>query len=45
MFYHYYYAANISVADPDPVGSRHFWSDPDWNEWGRIRIWFRIPGY
>jgi hypothetical protein len=29
-----------SVADPDPVGSGPFWSDPDPDVWERI--WFRI---
>jgi hypothetical protein len=27
-----------SVADPDPVGSGPFWSDPDPDIWDRIRI-------
>jgi hypothetical protein len=27
-----------SVADPDPVGSGPFWSDPDPDVWDRIRI-------
>jgi hypothetical protein len=26
-----------SVADPDPVGSGPFWSDPDPDVWERIR--------
>jgi hypothetical protein len=31
----------ISVADPDPVGSGPFWSDPDPDGWDRIRIRIR----
>jgi hypothetical protein len=27
-----------NVADPDPVGSGPFWSDPDPAVWDRIRI-------
>jgi hypothetical protein len=27
-----------NVADPDPVGSGPFWSDPDPDVWDRIRI-------
>jgi hypothetical protein len=27
-----------SVADPDPVGSGPFWSDPDPDVWDRFRI-------
>jgi hypothetical protein len=31
---------NTSVADPDLVGSRPFWSDPDPDDWDWI--WIRI---
>jgi hypothetical protein len=27
-----------SIADPDPVGTVPFWSDPDLEVWDRIRI-------
>jgi hypothetical protein len=33
-----YIEVKIRVADPDPVGSGPFWSDPDPDVWKRIRI-------
>jgi hypothetical protein len=34
-----YHTFQTSVADPDPVGSGPFWSDPDMDVWDRIWIW------
>jgi hypothetical protein len=37
---HTQHRLKFSVADPDPVGSGPYWSDPDPDVWDRI--WFRI---